>query len=110
MVDAHLGELNDLNARRTPLLDNYALPEWATLIYASSDTGKEYLANNCYHTATARLPESCRVLSMERLARKDSTLSSTRGMHTYDTGLLDAVKERGPIGSSVEVSSARITT
>jgi len=45
VVDSYLDELDDINARRKPLLDEYKLPDWATLIYASADTGKEYLAN-----------------------------------------------------------------
>ena len=45
VVDAHLTELPDINARRRPIIQNEMLPSWATLSYASADGGKEYVGN-----------------------------------------------------------------
>src|SRR5262245_50788938 len=33
IVDAHLAELNDINARRSPILDDYFLPSYVELLY-----------------------------------------------------------------------------
>jgi hypothetical protein len=45
IVDAHYGDLAGMNDGRKPLLGQFFLPPWATLVYASSDVGKEYVAN-----------------------------------------------------------------
>ena len=46
VVDAHLGDLPAFNARTQAIYGQMMLPENVTLIYASSDTGSEYLANS----------------------------------------------------------------
>ena len=39
IVDAHLGALNAINSKQSPILDDFFLPDGAGLIYASSDVG-----------------------------------------------------------------------
>lgn len=45
VVDAYLGDLAPFNSRSKPLLDGFYLPPAFTLIYASSDSHNESLAN-----------------------------------------------------------------
>lgn len=45
VVDCHLNSHDKINLHEMPYYQDYVLPEYATLIYASSDSGKEYLAN-----------------------------------------------------------------
>ena len=45
IIDCDLGNLENYNNKLKPLYSNFYLPDNFTLIYASSDTGKEYLPN-----------------------------------------------------------------
>lgn len=45
VVDAYLNDLPALNARTQPVFANLFLPKNVTLIYASADSGSEYLPN-----------------------------------------------------------------
>jgi len=45
IVDSDLGNISDYNAKGKPIIDNFYLPDKVTLLYASADRGKEYLAN-----------------------------------------------------------------
>ena len=45
IVDSDLGNIPDYNARKKPIIGSFYVPDKMTLVYASSDTGKEYLAN-----------------------------------------------------------------
>lgn len=45
VVDSELDKLDSMNSKACPYYENYFLPDYVSLIYASSDSGKEYLAN-----------------------------------------------------------------
>jgi hypothetical protein len=45
VVDSDESNVKAYNARTLPVYDQQVLPERITLIYATSDTGSEYLAN-----------------------------------------------------------------
>jgi hypothetical protein len=45
VVDSDFGRLTDLNARRSPISGDFYLPERCELLYASADTGSEFVAN-----------------------------------------------------------------
>lgn len=45
IVDCKLSNHDGINSHKIPYYRNHILPEYVTLIYASSDTGKEYLPN-----------------------------------------------------------------
>lgn len=45
IVDAHLGEMEDINKRAIPIFGSVFLPKGFTLVYASADAGMENLAN-----------------------------------------------------------------
>ena len=62
VVDSHLRELFDFNARQNPLLDEYMLPYWVKLIYASAERGTtEYLVNRLLSLCDS---EADRILSL----------------------------------------------
>jgi hypothetical protein len=50
IVDSHLGDLEDVQARRKPILGDFYLPEWATLFYAS-DAAADSFVNKVLRTA-----------------------------------------------------------
>ena len=45
VVDSDLGNIPDYNTGKKPIIDTFYLPDKITLLYASSDAGKEYLPN-----------------------------------------------------------------
>lgn len=45
VVDAYLGEIPEINAHKKAIIGNLALPRNFTMLYASSDVGREYGAN-----------------------------------------------------------------
>ncbi|NTU49664.1 MAG: hypothetical protein HGA87_01995 [Desulfobulbaceae bacterium] len=45
VVDSELAKLDAINAIKVPYYKNYFLPKFVTLIYASTDSGKENIAN-----------------------------------------------------------------
>jgi hypothetical protein len=45
VVDCHLDNHDKINSRNFPYYKEHLLPQYATLVYASSDSGKEYLSN-----------------------------------------------------------------
>jgi len=54
VTDTELGSHDDINSRTTPIYGPHCLPEGFTLLYASSDTGKEVLnkvIRTCDHQA-----------------------------------------------------------
>lgn len=51
IVDAHLGDISDINQRKTAILDDFFLPEGFTLFYASADTGRAF--------AVSQIMKSC---------------------------------------------------
>lgn len=60
VIDSHLRDLPRIEARDIPLLDDFFLPEWATLIYASdaaSDSIPNILLRNSDKSATAVLKQ-----------------------------------------------------
>ena len=58
IVDSDFGRLSSYNAREQPISENFYLPERCVLMYASADTGSEYVANKMI----ARADESSRAL------------------------------------------------
>ncbi len=46
IVDSSLGSLDKINLRIEPVNEDFLLPEGFTLVYASSDSGSEFIANN----------------------------------------------------------------
>ena len=62
--DSDYNNIQKYNARQLPLIDDFYLPDNFTLIYASADTGGEYLANRliryCDKEATAKLNEKAK--------------------------------------------------
>ncbi|MEQ1896776.1 MAG: hypothetical protein ABL971_05235 [Vicinamibacterales bacterium] len=61
-VDAHLGQLADINERRRPIVDDYYLPQHVSLAYASSDKPQDSPLNGlmarCDKLASAILQQS----------------------------------------------------
>ena len=53
IVDSELGQLKDFNARTVPVDSGEFLPQGVTLIYASSDAGKESVLNSALAIADA---------------------------------------------------------
>ncbi|WP_066629742.1 hypothetical protein [Brevundimonas vesicularis] len=53
IVDSELGQLKDFNARTVPVDSGEFLPQGVTLIYASSDAGKESVLNSALSIADA---------------------------------------------------------
>lgn len=53
IVDSELGQLKDFNARTTPVDSGEYLPAGVTLIYASSDSGRENLVNQALSISDA---------------------------------------------------------
>lgn len=51
IVDAYLDDLPAINARKSPVVGPFFLPEGVTLLYASSDVGAEYGANKLLRVA-----------------------------------------------------------
>ena len=51
IVDAHLSEVEAINRRREPVVTGLMLPNCFTIIYASADTGGEFLANRMLKAA-----------------------------------------------------------
>lgn len=51
IVDSDLGNINKYNSRELPIYDNFFLPKEVNLIYASSDVGKEIIANKALAVA-----------------------------------------------------------
>lgn len=45
IVDSDLENIPKYNLRKMPIVENFVLPDHFELLYASSDTGKEFLAN-----------------------------------------------------------------
>jgi hypothetical protein len=45
VVDSELAKLDAINMRKSPYYKNYFLPKFATLIYATADSGKENISN-----------------------------------------------------------------
>lgn len=45
IVDSDLGNLNNFQSRKEPIIDGFFLPEEISLIYAGADSGKEFWAN-----------------------------------------------------------------
>ena len=45
VVDSELGALDSINSKASPYYENYFLPNYVSLIYASADSGNEYIAN-----------------------------------------------------------------
>ena len=45
VIDSELDKLDSINSKICPYYESYYLPDYVHLIYASSDSGKEYLAN-----------------------------------------------------------------
>jgi hypothetical protein len=46
IVDSSLGILDKINLRTEPVNEDFLLPEGFTLVYASADAGREFIANN----------------------------------------------------------------
>jgi len=53
VVDAHLSELDEINARTAPVVEDRYLPKKITLLYASSERGKDDFINALMHQADA---------------------------------------------------------
>lgn len=51
IVDSDLGNLNNYNAHKSPVIRDDLLPDTMQLIYASSDAGKENVVNRALSTA-----------------------------------------------------------
>lgn len=51
IVDSHLDELETINSHSIPVFSNFYLPENFKMVYASSDTGGEYLINRLIRLA-----------------------------------------------------------
>jgi hypothetical protein len=51
IVDSDLQNLQKYNERKVPIHENWFLPRRFTLVYASADVGREYLANRLIHAA-----------------------------------------------------------
>lgn len=50
IADSHLGDLAKIEQREQPILDDFYLPEWVSIVYAS-DAAKDRLANNLLREA-----------------------------------------------------------
>ena len=60
VIDSHLGNLEAMNAREMPILDNFFLPKYATLVYASdvaADCVQNKLLRECDRLANLLLTQ-----------------------------------------------------
>ncbi len=62
VVDSDLGALGPYNDRERPFFENLYVPSGVTLVYASADTGTEYLAN-----AMLRYADRCAKVVLDRI-------------------------------------------
>ena len=75
VVDAYLGDIPEINARNQAIIGNLALPKNFTLIYASSDVGREYGANTLIKYADQASRQVLDYIEEGRCKSVESTLS-----------------------------------
>ena len=68
VVDAHLSDITEINARNMPVAEDRHLPDKVTLIYASAERGKDDFINKFMHYADA----SASLIFKQYESRRDS--------------------------------------
>ena len=75
VVDAYLGEIPDINARKKAIVGKLALPPNLTLLYASADVGGEYGANTLIKYADQASSQVLNYIQEGRAEPVEPTLS-----------------------------------
>ncbi len=82
IVDSELGKIPDINTRSIPYYETYYLPQPIQLIYASSDTGKEYLPNQMISYCD-KLADRCIVYFREKGLQTNKRVNGDQNFFGY---------------------------
>jgi hypothetical protein len=98
IVDAHLGDIDAINMRRRPILDDYILPENVELIYASADAGAECVPNKMIRKADIEATRLLRAIAAESsLDPGPTSKSSYRQEFTRAWEFIHTIRQWSPL-------------
>jgi len=81
-VDSELGNLIEMNRRSIPYYESYFLPAEIQLVYASSDTGKEFIPNQMISYCD-KMAEKCLDYFAERGIETNKTVNGDRNFRGF---------------------------